>query len=440
MSIYLSAWMLPALMLFIFLGFPVAFSLIGTALIFGLIRFGDIAVFQYVSKVHDIAGNYVLAAVPLFILMGTILERSGIAERLFEGIHLWTRNLPGGLAITTILMCVVFAAATGVVGASESVVGLLAIPAMLRFGYDKGLISGTICAGGSLGTIIPPSVLVVILAPVASIDLGALFVGIMIPGILLAAVYIIYILVLSTVAPKNAPLPAVDEDEPPFLEKLAVTLRALVPPVCLVVAVLGSIMFGLATPTEAAAVGAFGALLLVALYGRLDFTVIREALRNTILVTAMIMTIVLAGTMFSGVFVAAGGMVLIQNTLETLHLTGWQVLALILLITFVAGFVLEFFSIILIIVPISVELMDIYGFDKIWFSVLFLIILQTSYLTPPMAPAIFFMRGISPPEITLRDMYRGVTPFIALHFVVLAAVVLFPGLATWLPELFLGPN
>ena len=267
MSIEIGLLMFPALMLAIFLGFPVAFSLMGVAVIFGYIRFGDALVHQLVAKVDDVASYYVLAAVPLFIFMGSMLERSGIAERLFEAIHLWTRRLPGGLAVGTVLLCVVFAAASGVVGATESVVGLLAIPVMLKYAYDKGLISGTICAGGSLGTIIPPSVVVIILAPVADVSVGDLFVGMLFPGLLLAGLFIVYILVRCAIRPQDGPRIPRDDSEPPLSRKLWLTATALVPPLILIFAVLGTIMLGWATPTEAAAVGAFGTGLMTMSYG-----------------------------------------------------------------------------------------------------------------------------------------------------------------------------
>ena len=299
--------MFGALLAAIFMGFPVAFSLMAIALVFGLLRFGEVAVFQFVSKVDDVANANVLAAVPLFVFMGAMFERSGIADRLFEAIHMWTRRVPGGLAVASVLLCVIFAAASGIIGATESVVGLLSIPIMLRHAYDRGLISGTICAGGSLGTIIPPSVVVIILGPVASVSVGDLFVGMLIPGLLLAALYIAYIVLRCVIRPDDGPrLPAAVE-LPSVLQRIAFTARALVPPAVLIVAVLGSIMLGIATPTEAAGVGALGAMLLTLLYGRFGLPLLKETLLRTVQVTAMILTILLGGSMFAGVFVASGG-------------------------------------------------------------------------------------------------------------------------------------
>ena len=427
--------MFPALMICIFIGFPVAFSLMGVALFFGYYRFGDALVYQLVAKVDDVAYYYVLAAVPLFIFMGTMLERSWIAEKLFEAIHLWTRRLPGGLAVGTVLLCVVFAAASGVVGATESVVGLLAIPGMLRYAYDKGLISGTICAGGSLVTIIPPSVVVVILGPVADVSVGDLFVGMLIPGLMLAGLYILYILGRCIIRPQDGPSLPPAENDPPFIRKLWVTATALVPPLILIFAVLGTIMLGLATPTEAAAMGAIGTVVMTLIYGTFNFDIMQQAFLKTLQITAMILTILLGGVMFAGVFVALGGISAVQNLLETAQLGPWATMIILMLIAFIAGFVLDLISIILIIIPVSVAVLRAMGVDDVWFCIMFLVVIQTSYLTPPMAPAIFYLRGISPPEIRLGDMYRGVLPFIALEFICLGAIMIWPDLALKLPEL-----
>ena len=438
MSIEVGLLMFPALMFAIFIGFPVAFSLMGVAVIFGYLRFGDALVHQLVAKVDDVASYYVLAAVPLFIFMGAMLERSGIAVRLFEAIHLWTRRLPGGLAVGTVLLCVIFAAASGVVGATESVVGLLAIPVMLKYAYDKGLISGTICAGGSLGTIIPPSVVVVILAPVADVSVGDLFVGMLFPGLMLAGLFVVYILIRCTLRPQDGPRLPRDENEISLGRKLWLTATALVPPLILIFSVLGTIMLGWATPTEAAAVGAFGTVLMTMVYGTFNLRVLHEAMVKTLQVTAMILFILLGGTMFSGTFVALGGISAVQDLLAGTDLSPWTIMLSMLALAFVAGFVLDLISIVLIIVPIAVELLRPMGVDIVWFCIMFLIMIQTSYLTPPMAPAIFYLRGISPPELTLAHMYRGVVPFIALEIVVLALVALFPALALWLPEQVFG--
>ena len=438
--------MFPALFLLIFLGFPVAFSLMSVAFVFGWLTFGPATFFQFTQKVEDIASNFVLAAVPLFVFMGAMLERSGIAEKLFEAVHLWTRRLPGGLAIGTIIMCIIFAASTGVIGATETVVGLLAIPAMMRYNYSKPLISGTICAGGSLGTIIPPSVVVVVLGPIADVSIGDLMVGMIFPGLILSSLYIVYILGLCIIRPEAAPRIEPSDDDPDFITKLTITVKALVPPLLMIFAVLGSIMLGWAAPTEAAALGAFGAFLLTIGYGRFSLGMFKEALIKTLTITSMIMMILLGGSLFTGVFAGAGGMGLMRDMIEAVQLSHWELLLLFLLLVFIAGFFLEWISILLIFVPLFMPFIheawaaNGYGafFNPVWFCMLLLVMVQSSYLTPPMAPAIFYLRGIAPPEITLRHMYKGVVPFLVIQVIALLIVMAFPQTALWLPDQLLG--
>ncbi|PCF95631.1 TRAP transporter large permease [Vreelandella nigrificans] len=440
MSSYLSLLMFPALMAFIFSGFPIAFSMILVATGFGIIQFGDVAAYQLLTKIEDTASNSILAAVPLFIFMGAMLERSGIAERLFEAVHMWTRRLPGGLGVGAIVMGTLFAASSGVVGATEAVIGMLAIPVMLKHHYNKSLISGTICASGSLGTAIPPSITVVVLGPVAGVSVGALFSGLLIPGFLMAIMFLIYIVGIAYLKPEMAP--RVDESEPEvsWQEKMRVTMVALLPTMLLIFTVLGTILMGLATPTEAAACGALGSVLLALAYRNLTRDVLWHAAIKTMNISAMILLIVMGGSMFAGVFFASGGMATVQSLLMDTGLSPWMILGLILLIAFIAGFVLDLISVVLIIIPVAMPIVRMLGFDEIWFCVAFLVVLQTSYLTPPLAPAIFYLRAITPPEITLKHMYWGVVPFIVAQLVVLALVLAFPSIALWLPDVMSGPS
>ncbi|MCC6608200.1 MAG: TRAP transporter large permease subunit [Burkholderiales bacterium] len=438
MTEYLPLFMLAAMFVLVFLGVHVAFALSGTALVFGLMVFKGAIIFQLMEKIEDIASNFVLAAVPLFVFMGTLLERSGIAEALFEAVHLWTRRLPGGLALGTVIMCIIFAASTGVIGATETVVGLLAIPVMLKYAYNKPLICGTICAGGSLGTIIPPSVVVVVLGPVADVSVGDLLVGMLFPGLIMAGTYLAYIFLLCVIRPSAGPRIPPGPDDPSFGERLRVTAHAMVPPLVMIFAVLGSIMLGWAAPTEAASLGALGALLLTVFYRKFSLAMLNESLLKTLRITSMIMGILLGGTIFTGVFFAAGGITLTNELVTHLNLHAWALLFLMLGLCFLAGFVLDWISILLIFIPIFMPLVRGAGFDPTWFCILFLIIIQTSYLTPPMAPAIFYLRGISPPSITLLDMYKGVVPFILLQILTLAIVMLFPQTVLWLPAKLLG--
>ncbi|MBC6404849.1 MAG: TRAP transporter large permease subunit [Rhodospirillales bacterium] len=430
--------MFPVLFLLIFLGCPVAFALLGVAFAFGLFVFGDAVLFQFTQKIEDVASNFVLAAVPLFVFMGAMLERSGIAEQLFNAIHLWTRRMPGGLAVGTVIMCIIFAASTGVIGATETVVGLLAIPAMMRHNYAKPLISGTICAGGSLGTIIPPSVVVVVMGPIANVSIGDLMVGMVFPGLILSGLYILYIVTLCLLNPASAPRVPPSPDDPAFAEKVAITVKALFPPLAMIFAVLGSIMLGWAAPTEAAAIGAFGAFLLTLCYGKFSFATFKEALIKTLVVTSMIMFILLAGSLFTGVYVGAGGMRVMREAIQSLEVGPWGLLLIFLALVFLAGFFLEWISILLILVPIFMPFVLKSGFEPVWFCMLLLVMIQTSYLTPPMAPAIFYLRGVAPKSITLKHMYSGVLPFIAIQLVALAIVAAFPQTALWLPQQLLG--
>lgn len=431
-------WMFPVLLVLIFIGVPVAFALMTVALVFGVAQFGEAVVVIFAHRVEEVGASHILAAVPLFIFMGAMLEKSGIAEGMFETIHYWTRLLPGGLAVGTIVICVLFAASSGVVGATETVVGMLATPVMLRAGYDKGLISGTICAGGSLGSIIPPSVLVIILATIADLGIGELFAAMIFPGLVLAGLYILYILGFAYVRPGAAPPPEPETDDVPLEIRLWRTVVVLVPPFSLIAAVLGSIIFAIAVPTEAAAIGAIGGLVLTVLYRKFSWQALREALLTTLSITAMVLTIVVGGLMFAGVFAGAGGLLAVQNMLAGAALGPWGTVWLILLVTFVAGFVIDLISIMLILVPLAMPIVTGLGFDPVWFCIALLIMMQTSMLTPPMAGAIFYFRAIAPPEITLRDMYRGVVPFILLHFAVLAVIIAFPSVVLWLPSALLG--
>lgn len=440
MSDYLSLLMFPLLMLFIFSGFQIAFAMILVASIFGVIQFGDVTAYQLLSKIEETASNSVLAAVPLFIFMGAMLEKSGIAERLFKAIHMWTHSMPGGLGVGAILLGTVFAAASGVVGATEAVIGMLAIPIMMKHAYDKRLLSGVICASGSLGTAIPPSITVIVLGPVAGVSVGQLFSGLLIPGLMMAGLFVLYVIALSWFKPDVAPRQSDDSTAYTLQQKLYVTFTALLPAAILIFAVLGTILMGLATPTEAAACGALGSIILAACYRNLTTRVMWNSLMGTVNISAMILLIVLGGNMFAGVFFAAGGMATVQSVLIGTGFDAWAILALILIIAFLAGFVLDMMSVVLIVVPVAMPVVRLLGFDEVWFCVAFLVVLQTSYLTPPLAPSIFYLRAITPPDITLRHMYAGVIPFIIIQVMVLTAVLIFPATALWLPDIMSGPS
>jgi len=435
---YLSLWMFPALFLLIFMGVHVSVALIITAFGVGWLVFGDRVVIQAFGPVMQVGSNFVLAAVPLFILMGAILERSGIAKRLFQAMQVWLGALPGGLALATICMCAIFAASAGVIGAVEIVVGLMAIPAMRAYKYDRALISGVICAGGSLGTIIPPSIVVVVYASIAQLSVGELLAGIMFPGLLMTSLFFLYVLLRCLWRPQDGPPLPREARVHGLGPKLRITLNGFVPAALLVFAVLGSIMLGIASPTEAAAVGAGGALLLSLLYREFSWRIAGTSLSQTVKVTAMIMFTVLGGTMFTGMFAATGGGRLLASIVTEMNLSPALLVVMCLAVIFAAGFVLDWISIVLISIPIFAPLVKAAGVDPIWFAVLVCITIQTSYLTPPMAPSIFYLRAIAPPDFTYGHMYRGIIPFVAIQLLTLAIVAAFPQIGTWLPKAIFG--
>ena len=437
-EVLLPALMFPALFGLIFLGMPVAFSLMAVAFAFGFGFYGELIGIQALRFVHSVASNYILAAIPLFIFMGSMLERSGIAERLYYAMRLWLGRLPGGVAVATISMCAVFAAGTGIVGAVEALVGLMAIPPMMKMAYDKGLIAGTICAGGSLGTIIPPSVVVVIYGSIAQVSIGKVFAGVLIPGLLMVFFFIAYIILRCWLRPADGPAIPREELQVPFREKITVTATALVPALGLVVAVVGSILLGIASPTEAAGVGALGTILLSIVYRTFNRKMFVAAMEKTLVVNSMTMFIVLGGTMFTSVFRLLGGNQLVVATIDFLDLSPKGMVLLFLFIMFILGFVLDWISCVLICIPIFVPLLVTAGVDPLWFGILCICVIQTAYLTPPMAPAIFYLRAIAPPEMTYGDMYRGVAPFVACQGLVILVVWFMPGAATYLAGLLVG--
>lgn len=434
----IAALMFPGMFLLIFLGIPVSLSLIIPALVAGWFAFGGQMFNQLYGGLYSAATNYILSAIPMFVLMGAILERSGIAARLFRTMQLWLGRLPGGLAVATIAMGATFAAAAGVVGAVEVMVGLMAIPAMQRFRYDNALIAGTICAGGSLGTMIPPSVVAVVYASLAQISVGELFAAMLFPGLIMVGLFILYIVGICIVQPHKGP-PANDADmQLPIAEKLKITISGLLPTMLLIIAVLGSLMAGIASPTEAAAVGAIGALILCISYRKFSWKVLHESLAITVRISSMIMLIVAGGIMFTGVFAANGGSRLIQSLISDMGLGLTGTLVLFLGIVFLLGFVLDWTANVLICVPLFLPILTAAGVDPIWFGTLVIIVIQTSYLTPPMASSIFYLLSIAPPDMKYGQVCRGVIPFIMVQIVTLLLVALFPMLATWLPQRVVG--
>lgn len=432
------AWMFPIAFGLILLGLPVAFCLLVVAFAFGLSLFdGDLALIglQMHDRLMGVSSNYVLAAIPLFILMGAILERCGLAERLFQAVRLWLGRLPAGLAVTTLVMCALLAAASGVVGAVEVLVGMMALPAMSRAGYRGDLAAGTVCAGGSLGTIIPPSILVVVYASATRVSVGDMLAGVLIPGVLMVSLFAGYMVLRGWLRPEHAPVVPPEEVDMPLARKLRISLLAFLPTVGLIVTVLGTIFAGVASPTEAGALGVVGALVLAVVYRDLTGRALLEALRQAMMITGMIMVIVFAGIAFTSVFMIGRGGELVEGLVAALDLGPAGMVALFLAILFVLGFFLDWVSVILIAIPIFDPLVRASGVDPVWFGVMVCVVLQTSYLTPPMAPSIFYLRAIAPPEMSYGEMCRGVAPFVLIQLFVLAIVAAAPSTATWLPTI-----
>ena len=433
------ASMFPLLFIGISMGVPVAFCLLGIAFYYGIEIFGPAVGYQILGVAYTVSTSYEYAAIPLFVFMGLLLQNSGIALGLFEAINLWTGRIPGGLAIGAIVMATIFAAASGIIGAVEVVVGFFAIPAMMKYKYNNGVIAGAICSGGALGTIIPPSIIAVVYGPMARVSIGGLFMAIIVPGFMLSLSYIVYILVRSIVRPQDGPRISKDEfSRYTFREKIQITLKSLIPPVVLIAAVLGSIVFGVAAPTEAASLGALGAVALCLLYKKFSLEILKKTTFEMVKVTAMIMFIIVAGNSFAGVFMAKGGGELIVTLTKNLNFSPFGMMVMFLLICFLAGFVLDCYSVMLVFVPIFAPLVAKAGIDPLWFAVLFLLIIQTSYITPPMAPSIFYLKGIAPPEITINDMFKGIIPHVLCQWLVIGLVLYYPQLATWLPKVLLS--
>jgi tripartite ATP-independent transporter DctM subunit len=439
------------------MGYPVALSLGGTALVFAFIGewFGlfDHAFIEALpNRIYGVMTNETLIAVPLFVFMGVMLERSKVAENLLDTMSLLFGPMRGGLGISVLVVGMLLAASTGIVGATVVTMGLLSLPTMLRRNYAPSVAAGTICAAGTLGQIIPPSIVLVLLGDVLSsayqqaqldmgvfspdtVSVGDLFVGALIPGLILVAMYIAYMLGVALLRPDAVPaIPA--EERPPHDARFWLrVLRVLLPPLGLIVAVLGSILYGVATPTEAASVGAVGAMLLAATHGQLNLKTMTGVVRQTTLVTSMVFLIFIGAAIFSLVFRGFDGDKMVTHFLTNLPGGTVGAVALVMLVMFLLGFILDFIEITFVVVPIVGPVLLGMGLDPVWLGVMIAINLQTSFLTPPFGFSLFYLRGVAPPEVTTAQIYRGVLPFIVLQLLMLGALALFPKLATWLPDL-----
>ncbi len=422
------------------LGYPVAFSLGGVAILFGLMGialgvFDPIFLTAMPQRIFGIMNNFTLLAIPYFIFMGAMLEKSGIAEDLLETMGSLFGRIRGGLAVAVVVVGALLAATTGVVAATVVTMGLISLPTMLRYGYSKDLASGVIAASGTLGQIIPPSIVLVVLADQLGISVGDLFLGSVIPGLMMAGAFVVHVLAIAFFRPDMAPaLPT---------ELLAIrgkalflkVIKVMVPPLALILLVLGSIFFGVATPTEAGALGCFGAIILAALKGQLRLTGLREVCDQTLRMTSMVIFILIGSTAFSLVFRGLRGDRFIFNALTNLPGGDIGFLIVSMVTIFILGFFIDFFEIAFIVVPLFAPIAQQIGIDLVWYGVIIGANMQTSFLTPPFGFALFYLRGVAPKEITTGNIYRGVVPFIALQLIVLVAIIAFPPLVNWLPSI-----
>jgi len=432
---WLAPLMFVAVFAMIFIGYPVAFALGGTALIFAVLGvelgfFDWHLFFAMPERIFGIMSNYVLLAVPFFIFMGVVLEKSRLAEDLLTTIGKLFGSLRGGLALGVVFVGALLAAATGVVGASVVAMGSISLPVMLKYGYDKRLSSGIILASGTLGQIIPPSIVLVVLADQLGISVGALFLGAFIPGVLLATLYALYAAGVALFRPQLAPALPAEIRDIRGAELARQVVVVLMPPLILILLVLGSIFAGVATPTEAGAVGAVGAIVLSAIRRRFNIDVVRQAAIETAKLTTMVIFLLIGSTMFALVFRGLFGDIWIENLLT--NLPGGRIGLLIVanLVVFLLGFFLDFFEIAFIIIPLIAPAALLLGIDLVWFGVMIGMNLQTSFLTPPFGFALFYLRGIAPPEIRTTDLYRSVIPFIVIQLIALLTIIVFPGLVT----------
>jgi tripartite ATP-independent transporter DctM subunit len=435
----LTILMFATLVAAIALGHPLAVTLAAVAMVFGLIDNGfnvPALLDLFVNNVWGIEQNYVLVAVPLFIFMAQVLDRSKVSEGLFEALYVVLGGLKGGLGLAVIVVSTVFAATTGIIGASVVAMGLMAGPALVKKGYEKGLTSGIICSSGTLGILIPPSIMLVVyggLTGLKETSVGNLFAGAVLPGLLLSGLYMGYVWLRCTLNPDlGPPLPA-DERTYTGAQKFAMTMKSFVPPFSLILIVMGTILAGVATPTEAAALGCVGALGLALVSGKLNWQVIKQASISTARTTAMIMLLFVGGKLFSVVFLFMGGGDVVSDALLGMEVSPYVVLAIMMAVVFVLGMFIDWAAILLVVVPIFTPIAMNLEFNPLWFAMLVCVNLQTSFLTPPFGYALFYFKGVAPPEVSMADIYRGILPFVILQVIGLVLLVVFPEIITWLP-------
>jgi tripartite ATP-independent transporter DctM subunit len=436
--------MLSLFIIIVMLGFPIAFTLVAMGVMFGYYAYAgptqlenifDNRVFSLlVQKTFEVTSSDVLTAVPLFLFMGYVVERSNILDRLFNSVQIAMRNVPGALAVATLITCALFATATGIVGAVVTLMGLLAFPAMLKARYNVGLSAGVVCAGGTLGILIPPSILLIVYAATAGISAVKLYAAALFPGFLLAGLYIVYVIVVAMVKPDWAPKLPKEETDVPYSRVFWGLVTSFFPLAILILAVLGAILFGLATPSEAAGIGALGSLVLAAAYRQLTFQRVKEAVFLTARTTAMVCYLFIGSWTFSSVFSYLGGHSVVEHFILGLDMTPVEFLILTQVIIFLLGWPLEWSEIIIIFVPIFLPLLKVFEIDPIFFGILVALNIQTSFNTPPMAMAAYYLKGVSPPHVKLTQIFAGALPFVFMVFLSMVLVYIFPGIVLWLPE------
>lgn len=428
----------------IIVGHPLAVTLAAVAMLFGLIDNGfniPPLLDLFVNNSWGIFLNYTLVAIPLFIFMAQILDRSKVSEGLFDALYTVLGGLRGGLGLAVIGVSTVFAATTGIIGASVVAMGLMAGPALLRRGYDKGLSAGIICSSGTLGILIPPSIMLVVyggLTGLKETSVGNLFAGAIMPGLLLSSLYLLYVGIRCAINPKlGPPIPAAERTAT-VAQKFTMTMKSFVPPFGLILVVMGTILAGVATPTEAAALGAVGAMALALVSGKLNWKVITLAAGSTARTTAMIMALFIGGKLFSVVFLSMGGGDVVADALLGMDVSEYVVLAIMMLVVFFLGMFIDWAAILLVVVPIFTPIALDLDFNPLWFAMLICVNLQTSFLTPPFGYALFYFKGVAPPEYSMGDIYKGIIPFVAIQIIGLALMISFPQIITWLPDVFFG--
>lgn len=431
----LTILMLAGLLLGIFMGHPIAFVLGGVGVTVGYIGWGPAIFGMLPARIYGVMDNYVLLAIPLFIFMAQFLDRSGITEDLFSALRYLLGPIKGGIGISVVVVSTIFAACTGIIGASVVTMGLLALPMMLRYGYDKKLASGVVCAGGTLGILIPPSIMLVVMGGQAQISVGKLFAAAIIPGVILSFLYIIYVTMRCVINPAIGPAVGLQErSEISNIKIFSMVCKSLLPPAVLILGVLGSLFTGIATPTEASGAGAFLAFLMVLVYRKFSWEGLYQATLNTAKASTMVLVIVVGASCFTGVFLAIGGGKVVTNFVLGLGLGKWGIFWLMMLIVFLLGMFIDWIGIVLICFPLFLPISADLGFDPLWFVMMIAINLQASFLTPPFGYALFYLKGINVPGINIIDIYKGIIPFIVLMIIGLVICVVFPETTTYLPS------